>query len=90
MFSLQDIEENNTKISVMYFVELLCIQCFEENQLKSISNDLTKIFEKYIESNDKNVIFFPFCLFSNFSNKVVISTVKAISSFLTNVNDRKL
>ena len=90
MFSLQDIEENNIKISVMYFVELLCIQCFEENQLKSISSDLTKIFEKYIENNDKNVKFFPLCLFSNFSNKVVISTVKAISSFLSNVNDRKL
>ena len=52
---MQAIESHIIKISIMYFVENLCVQCFNEEDLQMIAPDLTVIFEKFMQSTDKDV-----------------------------------
>jgi len=75
ILELQNIESHIIKISIMYFVENLCVQCFNEEDLQMIAPDLTIIFEKFMQSSDQDV---------------VIATVKAISSFISNIEDKKI
>ena len=55
ILSLENGQNNKIKISIMYFIELLCESCFNEDHLKGISGDLTQLFEKYISDSDINV-----------------------------------
>jgi hypothetical protein len=55
VLALQHIDNNTTRISIMYFVELLCVECFDEDYLQGIADDLSIIFDKFLSLNDKNV-----------------------------------
>ena len=55
VLALHDIDNNTIRISVMYFVELLCVDCFDEDYLQGIAGDLSNIFNKYLSLNDRNV-----------------------------------
>jgi len=55
ILELQNIESHIIKISIMYFVENLCVQCFNEEDLQMIAPDLTIIFEKFMQSSDQDV-----------------------------------
>ena len=48
-------ENNNLKISVMYFMEVLCESLFNEDHLKLAANDIVQLFDKYIADSDLNV-----------------------------------
>lgn len=39
----------------MYFVELLCVECFDEDYLQGIADDLSIVFNKFLSLTDKNV-----------------------------------
>ena len=73
ILSLENVQNNKIKISIMYFMEILCEYCFNENHLKQASGDLVQLFEKYIVDTDITV---------------AISAVKAIISFLSNIEDK--
>jgi len=72
ILSLENGQNNKIKISIMYFIELLCESCFNEDHLKGISGDLTQLFEKYITDSDINV---------------AIAAIKSIISFLSSIEE---
>lgn len=50
---MDNAENDNIKISVMFFIEILCENCFNEIHLKEAAGDLIRIFENHI--NDPNI-----------------------------------
>jgi len=40
----------------MYFIENICIHCFDEEDLQKIAPDLMPVFENFMQSTDKDVI----------------------------------
>ena len=67
-------QNSKIKITIMYFMELLCDTCFNEDHLKLAAAELTSLFEKYIVDQDI---------------KVSIAAVKATISFLSNIQDNQ-
>lgn len=53
VLAMDKAENDNIKISVMFFIEILCENCFNEEHLKEAAADLIRIFENHI--SDSNI-----------------------------------
>lgn len=73
ILTLQNADNSKIKIYIMYFIEIVCDFCFDEDQLKKSSAFLIQLFEKYISDTDV---------------AVTISAVKATITFISNIEDK--
>lgn len=54
---LNETKNDSIKVAILYFIELLCEHCFQEDHLKLFANDLVLLFEKFIVDTNIDVRF---------------------------------
>jgi len=52
---MQNTQSHIIKICIMYFIENICEQCFDEEELQMIAPDLIVVFDNFMQSTDKDV-----------------------------------
>lgn len=55
ILDMQNTQSHIIKICIMYFIENICIQCFDEEDLQMIAPDLMIAFGNFMQSPDKDV-----------------------------------